>query len=359
MFRGAQEEALDSGVLDRPGTTELQPTPLTATQHRGPVSREGGQNKCAGGAQAEHDGSALVSSCLLCTGCSEDLSAGAALARRARQVHLSQLRLQGPLPCLVRTPRPLPARARQACAYPHPSPHGALTPPGQTLQAPQHPSAAADHGISAATTALLGQPGASPTSPPSAPFIKFLQLFPLARLGPPPGRTGTEDVAGCPQPTCPLCPGTAGSWLLTMSACNLLSTLASSAACKPMGNGCPGLEEVQASGQYTAMLRQHGKCPQIASPRGMIKHQSNPCACCNAVAVLPGAACSTGVRPALLGHRQRLLPLADAWGGKTSLAWAFLGAGDTLHGPSLSLSWLVPHGHLQTTSMGLAHSEPQ
>jgi len=66
--------------------------------------------------------------------------------------------------------------------------------------------------------------------------------------------------------------------------------------------------------------------------------------CCRSAA---RAAFSTGVRPALPGHSQCLLPLADAWGGKASLAWALLGAGDTLHGPSLSLSWLVAHGHLQ------------
>lgn len=82
-------------------------------------------------------------------------------------------------------------------------------------RSPSCPSAAADPGIPAATMALLGQPGASPTSPPSAPFIKFLQPSPLAHLGPLPAQTGMENMADCLQPTCPLCLGTAGSWLLT------------------------------------------------------------------------------------------------------------------------------------------------
>jgi len=293
-FRGVQEEALDAGVLDSPETTELQPKPLAALKQRDPVGREGGQNKCAGGAQAEHDCSAVVSSCLLCAGCSGDPWAGAAMGPGARQAHQSKPRLQGPLPCLVRTPKPLPTRTRQVCACSYPSPHGASICPGQTPRAPQHPLAAVDPWIPAATTAPLGQPGASSTSPPSTPFIKFLQPSLLACLGPLPGWTGVENVAGCPQPTCPLCPGAAGSWHPTTSACNLPSTLAPSAACKPTGNGCPGHEEVQASRQCIALLKQHGECLQIASPRGVMKHQSNPCACCSAVAVLPGLLSAQG-----------------------------------------------------------------
>lgn len=41
------------------------------------------------------------------------------------QIHLSQSRLQGPLPCWVRTSQSLPAR--EACAYSLTSPYGTLT----------------------------------------------------------------------------------------------------------------------------------------------------------------------------------------------------------------------------------------
>lgn len=183
--------------------------------------------------------------------------------------------------------------------------------------------------IPAVTMALLRQPGAIPVSPPCMPFIKFLQPSPFARRALGQVRMGWRKWQAAHSPPKP----SAGSWLLLITAGDLLTNPASAAG-RPTGDGCSGHEGIQASWQCMATLRQHGKCLQTASSRGT--QQSDTCACCN------GAAFSTWVRPALPVHCQCLLHFADAWGGRGSLAWAFLGARDTLHTPSLSASCLVP-----------------
>lgn len=87
------------------------------------------------------------------------------------QVHLSQPRLLGPFLCLTRTPRSLPAGARLV-PVPHlhppsPAPLGCCQPWGPDV-----------------SRAVLGQPGASPVSPPSTPLSSSCSLPPLPARAP-------------------------------------------------------------------------------------------------------------------------------------------------------------------------------